>query len=67
MVLQTFRPGHYSLQAAIRHDYPTFYRAEIRTREELGYPLSPPWRTWSSPSADEERQERRARKRRPCA
>jgi primosomal protein N' (replication factor Y) len=38
VVVQTFNPEHPSIQAASRHDYRGFYAAEIRAREELGYP-----------------------------
>jgi primosomal protein N' (replication factor Y) len=38
VVVQTFNPEHPSIQAASRHDYRGFYNAEIRNREELGYP-----------------------------
>jgi primosomal protein N' (replication factor Y) len=38
VVLQTYQPEHYVIQAAARHDYETFYQKEIRYRRELGYP-----------------------------
>jgi primosomal protein N' (replication factor Y) len=38
VILQTFTPEHYAIQAAARHDYLTFYEQEIRAREELRYP-----------------------------
>ena len=36
--IQTFSPEHYAVQAAIHHDYESFYRQEIVFREELKYP-----------------------------
>lgn len=38
VIVQTFNPDHYSLQAAMRHDYARFYREEIVFRRELAYP-----------------------------
>jgi primosomal protein N' (replication factor Y) (superfamily II helicase) len=38
VVLQTFQPDHYAIQAASRHDYQTFYRHEIEERRKMGYP-----------------------------
>lgn len=38
VVLQTFQPDHYAVQAAARHDYRAFYEQELRYRRELGYP-----------------------------
>jgi primosomal protein N' (replication factor Y) len=38
VVVQTFRPDHYSVMAAARQDYEEFYRQEIETRRELNYP-----------------------------
>lgn len=38
VVVQTYNPGHYSLQAARGHDYLAFYRQEIALRRELAYP-----------------------------
>jgi len=38
VVLQTYQPEHYAVQAAARHDYATFYRREIAYRRELAYP-----------------------------
>jgi primosomal protein N' (replication factor Y) len=38
VIVQTFNPEHYSLQAAMRHDYEKFYREEIVFRRELAYP-----------------------------
>jgi len=38
VIVQTFSPEHYSLQAASRHDYLRFYAQEIAFRKELWYP-----------------------------
>ena len=38
VVVQTFRPDHPSLAAAVRHDYVGFMDAELERRRALGYP-----------------------------
>jgi len=38
VILQTFQPEHYVIQAASGHDYLTFYRRELEYRRQLGYP-----------------------------
>ena len=38
VVLQTFQPEHYAIQAASRHDYAGFYAHELEERRKLGYP-----------------------------
>ncbi|MFC1961482.1 primosomal protein N' [Chloroflexota bacterium] len=38
VILQTFSPQNYAIQAAARHDYPAFYRQEIEYRRELHNP-----------------------------
>jgi primosomal protein N' (replication factor Y) len=38
VVLQTFQPEHYAIQAASRHDYAGFYARELDERRKLGYP-----------------------------
>ena len=38
VIIQTFSPDHYAVQAAIHHDYEGFYRQEIVFRKELRYP-----------------------------
>lgn len=38
VIIQTFSPDHYSVQRAMRQDYPGFYAREIAYREELRYP-----------------------------
>ncbi|MFK7695289.1 primosomal protein N' [Paenibacillus sp. HJGM_3] len=36
--IQTYSPEHYSVEHASRHDYGSFLREEMLTREERGYP-----------------------------
>jgi primosomal protein N' (replication factor Y) len=38
VIIQTYTPEHYAIQAASHHDYATFYRQEIAFRREQGYP-----------------------------
>jgi primosomal protein N' (replication factor Y) len=38
VILQTFQPEHYVIQAAARHDYRGFYRRELAFRRQQGYP-----------------------------
>ena len=38
VILQTFQPEHYAIQAASRHDYDGFYQYEIEQRRRMGYP-----------------------------
>ena len=38
VILQTFQPEHYVIQAAAEHNYQAFYRQELRYRASLGYP-----------------------------
>jgi primosomal protein N' (replication factor Y) len=38
VILQTFQPESYVIQAASRHDYAAFYRQELEQRRALGYP-----------------------------
>jgi primosomal protein N' (replication factor Y) len=38
VVLQTFQPEHYVIQAAAKHDYDGFYTQELAHRRSLGYP-----------------------------
>lgn len=38
VVVQTFFPEDYSIQAASHHDYQAFYQKEIKQRQRLGYP-----------------------------
>lgn len=38
VVIQTYTPDHYAIQAAARHDYQAFYQREMVFRREQGYP-----------------------------
>jgi primosomal protein N' (replication factor Y) len=38
VIIQTYAPEHYAIQAASRHDYHTFYQQEMARRAEIGYP-----------------------------
>jgi len=38
VVVQTYNPEHYAVQAGAQHDYQAFYQAEIGYRRELCYP-----------------------------
>lgn len=38
VIMQTYLPEHYAIQAASRHDLDEFYEAEIAHRERLRYP-----------------------------
>jgi primosomal protein N' (replication factor Y) len=38
VLIQTFVPDHYAIQAAREHDYPAFFREEIAMRRRLGLP-----------------------------
>jgi primosomal protein N' (replication factor Y) (superfamily II helicase) len=38
VIVQTFNPEHFCIQAAARHDYHDFYAAEVIARERYGYP-----------------------------
>jgi primosomal protein N' (replication factor Y) len=38
VVLQTFAPEHYAIQAAAKHDVEGFYALELEQRRRLGYP-----------------------------
>lgn len=38
VVIQTYRPDHYSVLAAAGHDYQAFYRQELAFRRRHGYP-----------------------------
>jgi primosomal protein N' (replication factor Y) len=38
VIIQTYNPDHYSIQAAQEHDYHKFYQAEIALRASLLYP-----------------------------
>jgi primosomal protein N' (replication factor Y) len=38
VIVQTYTPEHYAIQAASKHDYATFYAQERAFRHQLGYP-----------------------------
>jgi primosomal protein N' (replication factor Y) (superfamily II helicase) len=38
VIIQTFNPQHFSIDAAARHNYNEFYTAEIEARRRYGYP-----------------------------
>jgi primosomal protein N' (replication factor Y) len=38
VIIQTFNPNHFCVEAAAGHDYAAFYTAEIFARERFGYP-----------------------------
>jgi primosomal protein N' (replication factor Y) len=38
VILQTYEPEHYAIQAASEHDYEAFYQAELEMRRQLAYP-----------------------------
>jgi primosomal protein N' (replication factor Y) len=38
VIIQTFNPGHYAVQAAAAHDYLGFFKSELETREALCLP-----------------------------
>ncbi len=38
VVLQTFQPEHYAVQASAHHDFERFYRDELQGRQDLGWP-----------------------------
>ncbi len=38
VIIQTYNPEHYALQAAQEHDFKAFFAQEIAYRRELGYP-----------------------------
>jgi primosomal protein N' (replication factor Y) len=38
VIIQTFNPGHYAIEAAKNHDYASFYTREKQMREMLKYP-----------------------------
>jgi primosomal protein N' (replication factor Y) len=38
VIVQTYTPDHYAIQAAARHDYADFYRQELAYRRQLGLP-----------------------------
>ena len=37
-IIQTYQPDHYAIEAAAAQDYDSFYRVEIASRRQYGYP-----------------------------
>jgi primosomal protein N' (replication factor Y) len=38
VIVQTYQPDHYAIEAAARYDYDAFAEAELRSRERAAYP-----------------------------
>jgi primosomal protein N' (replication factor Y) len=38
VIVQTYNPDHYAIQAAARHNFASFFRQELEYRRNLGYP-----------------------------
>ena len=38
VIIQTYSPQHYAIQAAVKQDYSLFYQQEINYRSQLNYP-----------------------------
>jgi primosomal protein N' (replication factor Y) len=38
VILQTYHPEHYAIEAASQHDYQQFYQKELEARRQLDYP-----------------------------
>jgi primosomal protein N' (replication factor Y) len=38
VIVQTYRPDHFAIACAVRHDFETFAAQELAARDELGYP-----------------------------
>jgi primosomal protein N' (replication factor Y) (superfamily II helicase) len=38
VIIQTYSPEHYAIQAAAQHDFQAFYAREITLRRDIGYP-----------------------------
>jgi len=38
VIIQTYHPDHYAIQAAASHDFAAFYQQELHHRRRLGYP-----------------------------
>lgn len=59
VILQTYTPLHYAIQAAARHDYHDFYRHEMAFRTEHAYPPVAPLikLVYSAPQAEATRAE----------
>lgn len=53
VVLQTYLPDHYAIQAASRHDLEGFYRQELEMRRQMGYPPFSRLARWVFSSTDQ--------------
>ena len=51
VILQTYQPDHYVIQAAAKHDYAAFVQRESQYRQQLGYHPTGGWRASSSATA----------------
>ena len=38
VIIQTYNPNHYAVEAAAHHDFTGFYNQELAYRRQLGYP-----------------------------
>ena len=38
VIIQTYEPSHYAIQAASNHDFHVFFAEEYKRRQEIGYP-----------------------------
>jgi primosomal protein N' (replication factor Y) len=65
VIVQTFSPDHFAIQAAVRQDYAEFFEQEIAFRRELRYP--PFSRLANMVSADESESEAQERAERVAA
>ena len=62
VILQTFQPEHYAIQAAARHDYAGFYHQELAFRKRMGYPPFARLARLEYRSSDAEQAEEKARR-----
>ncbi len=60
VVIQTYSPDNYGIQAAARQDYPGFYEQEMRYRRLLGYPPAGAMMSILVTSREEEEAQREA-------
>lgn len=60
VIVQTYNPDHYSIQAGINHDYTSLYQNEIKFRKELFYPPFSQLIKLTVLSADEQKAHRKA-------
>jgi primosomal protein N' (replication factor Y) (superfamily II helicase) len=52
VLVQTFNPEHFCIQAAARHDYATFFAAEVAARQRYAYPPFRRFVKWTYEHAD---------------